>query len=97
MELKGGDESDDPFRYKLRNLGEIMRCRDFGIGELVEPTGDAGQGPVLEHARECFRVDPGVAELDSTHGAVSLEKGDSPIPLRCRGCRCHVNKRWSID
>ena len=42
VELKGGDEADDPFRYKLCNLGEIMRCRDFSIGELVEPTGDAG-------------------------------------------------------
>ena len=96
MELKGGDEADDSFRYKLRDLGEIMRCRDFGVGELVEPAGDAGEGPILEHTRERFRVDPGVAELDATHGTVGLEKGDSSILLRCRGCGCHVTKRRSI-
>ena len=62
-----------------------MGCRHFGIGELVEAAGDAGEGLVLEHAREGFRVDAGVAELDATHGAVDLEKGDSPIFLRRRG------------
>ena len=96
MELKGGDEADDSFRYKLGNLGEIMRCRDFGIGELVEPAGDAGQDAVLEHARERFRVDPGVAEFDATHGAARLEKSDGAIPLRCRGCGHHVTKRRSL-
>ena len=74
VELKGGDEANDSFRYKLRNLGEIMRCRDFGISELAEPTGNADEGPVLEHARECFQVDPGVAEFDATHWAVALRR-----------------------
>ena len=96
VELKGGDKADDSFGYKLGDLGEIMRCRDFGVGELVEPAGDAGQDAVLEHARERFRVDPGVAEFDATHGAARLEKGDGPIPLRCRGCGRHVTKRRSI-
>ena len=36
MELKGGDEANDPFGYKLRNFGKIVRCCHFGIGELVE-------------------------------------------------------------
>ena len=97
MVLKGGDEADDSFGYKLRNLDEIMRCRDFGVGELVEPTGDAGEGPILEHTRERFRMNPCVAELDATHGAVGLEKGDGSILLRCRGCGCHVTKRRSMD
>ena len=80
MELKGGDKADDSFRHKLGNLGEIMWCRDFGVGELVEPTGDAGEDAVLEQARERFRVDPGVAELDATHGAARLEKRNSHDP-----------------
>ena len=39
VELKRRNEADDPFGYQLRNLGEIVRCRDFGIGELVEAHG----------------------------------------------------------
>ena len=91
VELKGGDEADDPFGYQLRNLGEIMRRRDFGIGEPVKATGDADESPVLEHARECFRVDAGVAELDAAHEAAGLEKGGSPILLRYREGGRHVN------
>ena len=85
VELKGGDEADDSFGHALRNLDEIMRCRDFGVGELVEPAGDAGEGPILEHTRERFRMNPGVAELGAAHGAAGLEKGAGPILLRCRG------------
>ena len=96
MELKGGDQADDPFGYQLRNLGEVMGCRYLGIGELVEATGDAGEGLVLEHTREGFRVYPGVAELDATHGATGLEQGDSPIFLRCRERGGHVSDRRSI-
>ena len=85
VELKGGDEADDSFRNQLRNLGQIMRCRHFGVGELVEPAGDPRQDVVREHARERFRVDASVAEFDATHGSVGFEKRDSPILLRCRG------------
>lgn len=44
MELKGGDEANDPFGYKLRNFGKIVRCCHFSIGELVESAGDASKG-----------------------------------------------------
>ena len=42
MELGGGDEADDPFRYELRDLGEVMRGCDVGVGELLEASGIRG-------------------------------------------------------
>ena len=71
VEPEGGDEADDPLRCKLRNLGETMWRRDFGVGEPVEPAGDAGEGPIPEHMRKRFRVNPGVTEFDATHGAIN--------------------------
>ena len=81
MELKGGDEANDPFGYKLRNFGKIVRCCHFSIGELVESAGDASKGLFIKHARKCFLVDSSIAELDATHRATGFEKSSSPFFL----------------
>ena len=59
MKLKGGNEADDSPGNPLCNQGEIMRCRDIGIGEPVETAGDAAKELFIDHACERFRVDPG--------------------------------------
>ena len=81
MELESRDEADDPFRYAFRDLGQVMRCRDVGVGELIEAAGNAGENALFHQPRKCFRVDAGVAQLDATHGAAFLEKLDGPVSL----------------
>ena len=81
MELGGGDEADDPFRYELRDLGEVMRGCDVGVGELLEASGYAGENAAFHQTRKRFRVDAGVAQFHATHGAALLEELDRPIPL----------------
>ena len=58
-----------------------MRCRDFGVGELVEPAGDADEDPIPEHTRERFRVNP---SLSSMCRGASFAPAQSGEPIRLR-------------